>query len=174
MKLHLFWSNSDIAHHPVLPDSMYTGLPPAMERLGMIYTFSLGSALGPPCQAGSQDLTPSRLWLSAHWLPNGLRQVQHGVHEAGELGVAVVIHVSAHEVALPLQPVGVVGGGCSVAPRPPATSERRPQDVLFRPRALSHWEHPIHAWDGAKVVKHLSEGEKLHEKASQGDSLVCI
>lgn len=74
------------------------------------------------------------------------RQLQHGVDEAGVLGVAVVIHLGAHKVVLPLQPVGVVGGRGRVAPCPPAVeSQRCPQDVLLRLGALPHRDHPVHA-----------------------------
>lgn len=75
------------------------------------------------------------------------RQLQHGVDEAGVLGVAVVVHLGAHKVILPLQPVGVVGGRGRVAPCPPAVEfQRCPQDVLLRLGALPHRNHPVHAW----------------------------
>lgn len=75
------------------------------------------------------------------------RQLQHGVDEPGVLGVAVIVHLGADKVILPLQPVGIVGGRGRVAPCLPAVeSQRCPQDVLLRLGALPHGNHPVHAW----------------------------
>lgn len=76
------------------------------------------------------------------------RQLQHGVDEAGVLGVAVVIHLGADKVILPLQPVGIVGGRGWMASCPPAVeSQRCLQDVLLRLGAFPYGNHPVHAWD---------------------------
>lgn len=78
------------------------------EQTGFVHSISLSSIWS---QAGAvQRASLSVLVVGIRQPHVRGRQLQHGIDEAGVLGIAVVIHLGADKVILPLQPVGIVRG----------------------------------------------------------------